>query len=109
HRKDAAVLAPGFEFPADADNAFFPRPQVTGQIAAMLIPIRRRHEYRHILADHLGGGVAKHPLGGGIDGLEDGAETFFAIAQRLLGALGLADVAPDHRAAHDVAATVAEG
>ena len=97
--KSGAVLAAALDFAADADDVLFSGLQVPGQIAVVLFPVRRGHEHLDVLADHLLGGIAEHPFGGGIDRLDDaagvdgddrirrgvqnGLEPFFAGPQRL--------------------------
>ena len=40
--EDAAVLAPSFDFPADADDVLLPRLQIPRQVAGRALPDRAR-------------------------------------------------------------------
>jgi len=66
-----AVFSQPHHFAADADDLLLPRGQVARQIPIVLFPVGRRHEQGDVLADQLLGRIAEHPLGGGVDQLDD--------------------------------------
>src|SRR4249919_3889301 len=63
HRERRAILALADDHTADPDDPPLPCCQIALYIAVMLLPIRRRHEHAHVLADHMFRTVAEQPYG----------------------------------------------
>ena len=69
HRKGRAVLALADDDAADADDARLVGPQVTGNIAVVLLAIGRGHHDLDVLADDFARLKAEQPFGGGAERL----------------------------------------
>ncbi len=54
-------------YPAsDADDALFTGGLITREISVVLLPVGRRHQHLHVLANHVVCTAAKHAFGSGI-------------------------------------------
>ncbi len=70
-REGAAILASPHDFPSFADDLWHMAGTVVAQVAIMGLAVRARHQHLDVLSDHFGGVVAKNPLSGRIDGLDN--------------------------------------
>ena len=72
-RENAAILAPAGDFASEADGArLFARAVILERTIALVL-IKLGDQQAEVLADEFCGGIAKHPLGGRVDGLDDAA------------------------------------
>src|SRR5262249_38654256 len=62
HRKRRSVSTPANNLAADADDLLPAGPKVIGDVAVVLLLIRRRHQQVDALSDDLGRGITEHPL-----------------------------------------------
>ena len=69
--ENRTVLAPGEELAGIADSPRSACLEITGNVAVVLFPVRRRHQQADVLPDRLLGGIAEHPLRSRIEGGND--------------------------------------
>ena len=72
-RKDRPVLALAQNLATDADDPPLAGAQEALQVGVVLLAIGRGHQAGDVAPDHLGRGIAEHPLGRRIEGLDDAA------------------------------------
>ena len=75
HRENAAILAPTHDLASKADGARFIARTVIleGAITIALVSIKLRYQQAEVLSDEFYCGVAKHPLSGRVNCLDDAA------------------------------------
>ena len=72
-RENAAILAPAHDLASEADGARLIARTVILEGTIALVPIKLGYQQAEVLPDEFGGGIAKHLLGGRVDGLDDAA------------------------------------
>lgn len=66
-----AVLAPTLDFAAGADDAGLAGAQVPLEVVIVVLGMFRRHQHRHVSADHLGAAVTEQTFGGTVERGDD--------------------------------------
>src|SRR6266511_4866565 len=73
HREGPAVLTLADYEPADPDDSPFSSPEISLDVAIVILPIGRRHQYLDVFSNHFRRGVAEQPLGCRAERLHDSA------------------------------------